>query len=311
MLIACPKCTTSYAIEPATLGTGRVVRCSRCGEVWFAAPKVEVMAAAAAEPQMPSVPDTGTAAGENMRATPDAPGAADPALSEAALGEAGDSSDTADSAAPATDADITDPALAPSTDPAPDRVDAPPLVPSAGHALLPGGTQGEADDIENFAARRQRLHDRRRKRRVNSRWTAIVLLLFAANVALIGARAEVVRYLPQTASLFSAIGLPVNLRHLNFENVHITRQTLNGMPMLVVEGTIASIANRAIEVPRLRFAARNAAGQEIYNWLLQPERKELGPGEVLSFRSALASPPQDIHDVMVRFLSTSDAMGGK
>lgn len=296
MLIVCPTCATSYTTEPAALGTGRVVRCSRCGEVWFAAPKVEVTAAIATEPQTPPVLDIGaTAVGENTQAAPDTPAA----------------SGTQEIAAPAADADIADPASAPGADPAPDLVEAPPLVPSRGHAPLPGDAQGEADDTESFSARRQRLHERRRKRRDSSRWTAIVLLLFATNVALIGARAEVVRYLPQTASLFSAIGLPVNLRHLNFENVRIARQTLNGAPMLVVEGTIASIASRTVEVPRLRLAARNATGQEIYSWLLQPERKELGPGEVLSFRSALASPPQDIHDVMVRFLSTNDAMGGK
>jgi predicted Zn finger-like uncharacterized protein len=37
MHIICPHCTTSYAINPATLGVaGRTVRCSRCKEVWLA-----------------------------------------------------------------------------------------------------------------------------------------------------------------------------------------------------------------------------------------------------------------------------------
>src|SRR5271166_2055490 len=37
MHIVCPHCTTSYAIDPATLGAaGRTVRCSRCKEVWLA-----------------------------------------------------------------------------------------------------------------------------------------------------------------------------------------------------------------------------------------------------------------------------------
>ena len=48
-------------------------------------------------------------------------------------------------------------------------------------------------------------------------------MLVAFNVALVGARNEVVRYLPQTASLFAAIGLPVNLRNLKFENVKISK----------------------------------------------------------------------------------------
>src|SRR5205807_8217355 len=40
MHIVCPHCTTSYAINPATLGAaGRTVRCSRCKEVWLARPE--------------------------------------------------------------------------------------------------------------------------------------------------------------------------------------------------------------------------------------------------------------------------------
>ena len=82
----------------------------------------------------------------------------------------------------------------------------------------------DAEDIESFAARRQRLQVRRKTNRRSSRWTAIILVLVAFNVALVGARNEVVRYLPQTASLFAAIGLPVNLRDLKFENVKISKE---------------------------------------------------------------------------------------
>ena len=51
MHIVCPHCTTSYAIDLATLGAaGRTVRCSRCKEVWLARPEdaVEIVAPAPA-----------------------------------------------------------------------------------------------------------------------------------------------------------------------------------------------------------------------------------------------------------------------
>ncbi len=51
MHIICPHCTTSYAIDLATLGAaGRTVRCSRCKEVWLARPEdaAEVRASAPA-----------------------------------------------------------------------------------------------------------------------------------------------------------------------------------------------------------------------------------------------------------------------
>src|SRR5471030_3164043 len=37
MLIVCPSCTTSYLIDPASVGpAGRTVRCARCKVTWFA-----------------------------------------------------------------------------------------------------------------------------------------------------------------------------------------------------------------------------------------------------------------------------------
>src|SRR5271169_1731340 len=52
MQIVCPHCSTSYAINLATLGAGgRTVRCSRCKEVWLARPEdaTEIKAPAMAE----------------------------------------------------------------------------------------------------------------------------------------------------------------------------------------------------------------------------------------------------------------------
>jgi hypothetical protein len=132
-------------------------------------------------------------------------------------------------------------------------------------------------------------------------------VLFAFNVALVGARSEVVRYLPQTASLFAAIGLPVNLRNLKFENVRITKENADGVNVLIVEGVIVSTSGKAAEVPRLRFAARNATGQEVYTWTALPGRSVLGPDETLPFSSRLVSPPADAVDVMVRFFNAQDA----
>ena len=61
MHIVCPHCTTSYAINLATLGAaGRTVRCSRCKEVWLARPE-DAIEVAAAEPAMA---EAGQSAGE-------------------------------------------------------------------------------------------------------------------------------------------------------------------------------------------------------------------------------------------------------
>ena len=320
MLIVCPSCATSYVIDPASVGPGgRNVRCARCRTTWFAggpkaAPEVtafvdNVIAEAeaqstAAPPAPPHAPDEATTAADDFGAESSEP-AARPSQTTPDIG--------AD--APPAEPDTSHTGLVPYEENTPEPVeiaDAPSLVPPIEQAPFPTGTSADfdAEDVESFAARRERLKTRRQHARRSSRWTALILVLFAFNVALIGARGEVVRYLPQTASLFAAIGLPVNLRNLKFENVRISKETQDGTNFLVIDGTIVSTASKPAEVPRLRFAARNATGQEVYTWTALPARSILRPGESLEFNSRLAAPPADASDIMVRFFNSQDAAAG-
>ena len=320
MLIVCPHCATSYMIEPASVGpAGRMVRCARCKETWFVgpAPASDVSAfvdgvIAEAEAESAGMPGSQPApAGDAWPAEQTAAASDDFGVDSHAVESAPPAMPDWGAAEPAAGA----PDLAPPQDeaPAPQTItDAPSLVPPIEHAPLPDAASADLDseDIETFAARRKRLQSKRKKSRRSSRWTALILVLFAFNVALIGARHEVVRFLPQTASLFAAIGLPVNLRQLTFEKVRITKETQDGVSVLLIDGMIVSSASKPVEVPRLRFAARNAAGQEIYTWTAKPERSILGPGESLKFSSRLAAPPAAANDVMVRFFTAQDAMAG-
>ena len=108
------------------------------------------------------------------------------------------------------------------------------------------------------------------------------------NAALIALRADVVRFVPQTASLYARIGLPVNLRDLVFSKITTTTETDDGMAVLVIEGAIASTATRVVDVPDLRFAVRDNGGREIYTWTTHPPKSVLAPGATLV--PARASP---------------------
>jgi hypothetical protein len=187
--------------------------------------------------------------------------------------------------------------------------DAPPLAPPVEHEEPPAAAESEheTEEAESFDLRRHWLQMRLKQPRGSSRWTAVILGLVAFDLALVGARTAVVRALPQTASLFAAIGLPVNLRHLQFEQVSISKEGQDGVPTLIVQGAIVSEAGKPVAVPHLRFAARNAAGQEVYTWTTPPPLSILEPGARTEFRSQVATPPVEAHDVMVRFLSANDA----
>ena len=103
----------------------------------------------------------------------------------------------------------------------------------------------------------------------------------------------------------------MNLRSLSFEDVKITKEERDGVPVLSVEGNIVSVSKRPVEVPRLRFAIRNSSGQEIYAWTATAPRSILEPGEKVEFRSRLASPPVEAADVMVRFIGAQDDAAAK
>jgi hypothetical protein len=306
-------------VDPGSLGpAGRMVRCARCKTAWLAGCGKDP---AQNQPAVSNFVEGVIAEAEARDGKP----SGKPSLPPAPMLPA--------TPAPTSDDDFgaepAHPVGLPSTDPvtppaaADERhvnigtvSDAPSLVPPQSHEPLGGraATAFEHDeqaDLEGFAARRARMQAKRTRARRSSKWTAVILLLAGFNVALIGARNEVVRYLPQTASLFATIGLPVNLRDLTFENVKIAKEEHDGVTVLVVTGTIHSISSRPVEVPRLRFAVRNATGQEIYSWTAQPPRSLLGGGESVAFRSRLASPPADAKDVLVRFFSSRDALPGE
>jgi hypothetical protein len=139
---------------------------------------------------------------------------------------------------------------------------------------------------------------------------AAIVALAAILVGLVVWRVQVVQAVPQTASLFSAIGLPINLRGLAFDNVRTTGEVHDGVPVLIVEGSIVNVTNKTVEVPRLRFAMRNRTGQEIYAWTSVTGRSILAPGETATFRTRLASPPADGREVIVRFFHRRDFLAG-
>ena len=286
MLIVCPSCATSYQLGPAALGpSGRSVRCARCKNTWFAVPGD---ALAEATPELAvGAPHESAREAFAAHAPDELPRDAEPVAIEHAA------------------------TIAPA--------DAPPLAPEH----LPEAAQladihvdpSVPDSIETVAARRapRSRAEPRNRRSVLRRLASLPMLivaLVAALTALVQLREKVVRQVPQMASLFAAVGLPVNLRGFEFEGVTSSTEISDGTPVLVIEGTIVNVTRRPLEVPRLRFALRNSAGHEVYAWTTQPEKSTLGSGNGLIFRTRLASPPADGRDVIVRFFNRRDLAAG-
>jgi hypothetical protein len=129
-------------------------------------------------------------------------------------------------------------------------------------------------------------------------------------LALVIWRGDMVRLLPQTAAFYKLVGLEVNLRGLSFKDVKLSTETVDGKQVLVIEGVIVGQGKKPLDIPRLRFAVRDAQGAEIYAWNSVLEQTVLQPGERAFFRSRLASPPPEGRNIDVRFFNRRDIAGG-
>ena len=281
MHIVCPHCTTSYAIDLATLGAaGRTVRCSRCKEVWLARPEDAVDMAA-------RVPAMASAGGN--------PAAGD-ASSEWNTG--GRQEEAEGEHVPVVDSPSIS-AEAPA---------------GSGDTDWPTVARNDVQDAETVAPPRQSWLGRILKRRSLPRAAGRPLIGLPTACAAMGAlvlalliwRVEMVRLLPQTALFYKMVGLDVNVRGLTFKDVKITSETVEGQPVLVIEGVITGEVRKAVELPRLRFSVRDAQGAEIYAWNAVLEQAVLKPGERAWFKSRLASPPPEGRNIDIRFFSKRD-----
>lgn len=285
MNIVCPHCTTFFAIDPARLGpAGRMVRCARCKQMWLARPEQS----ASAGPAMHALASAGASP------TPDDPEAVE--WSEP------------------TASDIRQPIEPP-------VIDSPSIAAELPNSRLDDIIPDDAPTPGRFASgpppRKSWFKFRRgngeRPRRPSKPILTLPIacvMMAALAAGLLMWRAEIVRLLPQTALFYRLIGLEVNLRGLAIKDVKVSTETVDGKPVLVIEGNIVDIARKTVELPRLRFAVRDAKGTEIYAWNAVLEQTSLKPGEKAWFRSRLAAPPPEGRHIDVRFFNRHDLAAG-
>lgn len=313
MLIVCPQCAASYQVAPNSLGAdGRSVRCANCHTIWFATP-VEPALEGAANGLFPPPDTTGDSSAFEVPGFSNPAAEMPPDFAATAFDRLPSVDETGASVSPEDD-------LA-SVDVIPGGADpemmghSPSIVPPIEDtSAVRYSTPLPGEDIESLAARREAERQRgqiwRRLKLGMPSLPTLIVLLGGVILVLFAARDQIVRYAPQTASFYALLGMPVNLRGLDFENIRVTRELQDGIPVLVVEGKVVSSTKGIAEVPRLRFAIHDQAGKEIYTWTMMPSRTLLASGETLPFRSRLASPPAEGRDVSIRFFNHRDAISG-
>jgi hypothetical protein len=142
----------------------------------------------------------------------------------------------------------------------------------------------------------------RQRARSRSMAGILALVAFVAGIPLLffSAPESIVKLWPASASLYNALGMPVNTRGFKIIATH-TQEMNNTVPVIAIKGQIINETDRDLTVPRVRLAVRDQAGKELYHWTVLADQRHLGARQQGTFSARLESPPSDAYDLEVRF----------
>ncbi len=133
-------------------------------------------------------------------------------------------------------------------------------------------------------------------------WVGLVAVVLLIGYSAVRYRQDIAAIWPQSAGVYSGLGMPVNASGIDFRNVTYRRESEDGQSVLVVTGQIVNGGARELPVPQtVRVGLTDIDNRELYHWTFKPDATVLKPGAQLSFRTRLSSPPAAARFAVVTF----------
>ena len=133
-------------------------------------------------------------------------------------------------------------------------------------------------------------------------WVALIAVVLVIGYAAVKYRQEIAMIWPQSAGVYSSLGLKVNNHGVDFAHVDYHRESEDGQVVLAVTGTIVNDGDRELPVPQsVRVTLSDASNHELYHWNFTPNVQTLRPGQSAAFLTRLSSPPAAASHLEVRF----------
>jgi predicted Zn finger-like uncharacterized protein len=133
-------------------------------------------------------------------------------------------------------------------------------------------------------------------------WAGLIAAILLIGYAAVHYRQHIASIWPQSAGVYSGLGLHVNASGIDFRRVDYRRETEDGQIVLAVSGVIVNTGSRQLPVPQtVRITLSDASNHEIYHWTFKPNATVLAAGQSIPFMTRLASPPAAARHLEVRF----------
>ncbi|MSP94805.1 MAG: DUF3426 domain-containing protein [Alphaproteobacteria bacterium] len=138
-------------------------------------------------------------------------------------------------------------------------------------------------------------------------WAALIIVVVAVGWSVVQFRQTIANLWPQSASLYAALGMPVNLRGIALTDVAYQQEFEDGLPVLSVTGKVVNVSDRELPVPELQVVLTDDARRELYHWTFDAGVPSLKPGAESAFTTRLSSPPADARNLNIRFAEAEGA----
>jgi len=133
-------------------------------------------------------------------------------------------------------------------------------------------------------------------------WIGLIVVVLLIGASAVRYRQDIAVIWPQSAGVYSTLGLHVNSSGIDFRQVEYRRENEDGQVVLAVSGQIVNAAQRELPVPQsVRVTLSDASNHELYHWTFKPNAQTLAPGQTVKFVTRLASPPAAARHLEVRF----------
>lgn len=133
-------------------------------------------------------------------------------------------------------------------------------------------------------------------------WAGLIAVVLLIAVSAVRYRQDIAVIWPQSAGVYSSLGLKVNASGIDFRQVDYKRETEDGQVVLAVSGVIVNAGSRQLPVPQtVRVTLSDVSNHELYHWTFKPTATVLGPGQSIPFMTRLSSPPAAARHLEVRF----------
>jgi hypothetical protein len=139
---------------------------------------------------------------------------------------------------------------------------------------------------------------------VTAGWVGLAALVFVIGWSGMRFRQQIATLWPQSASIYAALGKPVNTSGLSIGNVETHNVTEDGQPILSITGRLTNVAMHEVAVPPIRVTLTDDDKRVLYNWTFSASATSLKPGQSVKFATKLSSPPSGARHLQVRLAET-------